>query len=911
MGGVGMLLRRWRADWGLLVVLVVVVALTAGLVGAVPRLLDRLAIASLDRAVQDTTADRAGLAASSIEELMTAVPERTQEQLAGLAAARTEELDDELRGVLDPPTVVVDTVRYDLASLPGEEEQPFPRKLTVRFQPDADTAATLVDGRAPDGEVEQLELQLGQEDQDGEPVATPVTVHEFLATAATAEELAMEVGDRRIGLPDNSGPVLRRVALARNAVIVWELAGIVELSPVDDPVWFGDPRVHRASRYDTNSSTTIFATGLLPGAALGEFPATEDVVPVGLEVRWQLDREALLASDIAAVEQAAISLRTSAPLQLDDPRWSTGLDRLLAREGARRATAVEVLGLAAAAVLGIALALVVAMVAVLALRRREALALTRGRGASRAQLVAAALAEFGAVAAVGVAVAAVVLGVVLPGGGDDLTLVAAVGLLVFLVLVVGSGRDLRRRLGALLAERRRRTTTQPEHLVIDALLVLVAAIAVGSLRRRGITVDGTADPLVVAAPVLLAAAAAVVAARVAPLPLRALAVVARRGRSMAVPVGLARAARAGGAGVLVVLLVLGLGVAGLATAVHRTLVDGQDRAAQERVGADVRIDAQPLASLATAWTPPSPDDAVAELREEASGSVAVGNQAQRLDVVLVDPAQLAASGIGADLPDLTWDGTGAAPLLVSSEFELVGGPGVGDELSVLLDRRDRVAGRVAGISRAALGRIEEVDGPFVLLDRAAAEAVTGVEIGVTDRLVRTQDVAAVVASARETDPDADVLVREEVREELRMAPLSRGVRLGYLVAAAAALLATATALLMALLAGAPERRRQAAVLAALGTSTGRVRLSLLAEVVPLVAGAATVGVVLAGVVALLLGDRLDLAPFTGTFDPTNPALPHWAVALGLVVGASVLAGVGAVATQGRVDPGALLREGDR
>lgn len=914
MAGVRLLLARWRSDAGLLVVLVVVVALSAGLVGAVPRLLDRLALASLDTALDDGTADRVGLAAETVQTFSGADPAAARERLERFADDLDAGLDPALAVAMGPPVTVVDSIRYDLVRLPGEPTDTLDRKLTLRLQEGVEEHMALVEGALPDGEVGEVELDLGEVDRDGAPVRTRLPVLQFAATAATAEALDLDVGERRLGYPDETGPILSRLTLVDTPVVVHELSAIVELDPLDDPAWFGDPRLHRPARFDTNQGATLFAAGIVPPAAVEEFPPGRGQ-PTSVGARWQLDRAGLLAGDVEAVRRAAVVLRTAAPLELEEPRWSTGLDRVLAVEAARRATAVEVLSLAAVGVLGVAAALLVAITAVLAGRRRDALALVRGRGASRGQLVAASVVEFGLVAVVGAVVAQGVLLVALPAVRRDavLPVVPVVAALAFVVLVLGTLRDVRRRLGELLAARRRTLPPRPAGLVLDGLLVLVAAIAVANLRRRGVEVDGVIDPLVVAAPVLVAAAAAVLAARLLPLPLRAAEFAARRSRSLAVPVGLARAARApagAGGAVVVVLLVLGLGVAGLAASVHRSLVVGQDRAADERVGADVRIDAPPLGSLSPEWTAPTEAEAVAgvTLLLRASAVSEVG--AQRVDVLLVDPAELGEVGLLDDLPSLTWDGIGPAPVVVSSELRLAGSPQVGDAFTVLLEGQDRVAARIAAFDPRVLGRDADADGAFVVLDRAAAVAATGTEPGVTSRLVRTDAPAAVERAALATDPDADVLVRARVEAALREAPLSQGVRLGYLVASLAAGAATAVALVLALVAAAPLRRRQAAVLAALGTSTARVRLALLAEVVPVVAGAAAVGVALAGAVSLLLGGALDLSPFTGTVDVSRLQLPHWGVGLLLVAAAVAVAAVGAIATLGRVDPGALLREGD-
>ena len=906
MDGVRLLLARWRPDAGLLAVVVVVVALTAGLVGAVPRLLDRLALASLDDAVSRVTVDRSGLAASIIRPVGGSDAATVRGQLQDVADRFDDELDPALQRALASPDPVLETVRYDLTPLPGARPDGLDRKLTLRAQPGA-PVVRLVSGRLPDGALGEATLDLGATGPDGASTATTLPVHEFVATAATAAALELEVGERRLATPDPSGPVLRRVRVADVDVVVVELAGIVELTPPDDPSWFDDPRLHRASQFDTNSGTTVFATGLVPEEVLQELPGVRGGQVAAVTVRWLLDRDGLLASDPQEVQQAAVARRTAPSLLLEQPAWSTGLDRLLATEAARRATAVEVLGIAAAGVTGVATVLLLAVVAVLAQRRRDHLALVRGRGAGRGQLVAAALVEFGAVALLGLLLAVLALVLLLPGAATP-WLPPAVAALALAVLVVGSLRDVRRRLGALLAERRRPTAARRTRHVLQGLLVLVAVVAATSLRRRGVELDGTADPLVVAAPVLVAAAAAVVAARLAPVPLRAAAAVARRWRGLAVPLGLARAARSAGEAVLVVLVVLGLGVAGLAAAVHRSLVEGQAEAAAERVGADVRVDAPPLASLAPDWTPPGAGDRAAALRELPRVPLTADLLAQRVDVVLVEPAALAAVGADQDLPDLTWDGLGPPPVVVSDDLTAIGSPAVGATLTLSFDEVG-LGVELAAVVPQTLG-LDGAEDPFLVVDRAAVEAATGVATGVTTRLVATDDPAAVAAAALAVDPEATVLVREDVEAALRAAPLARGVRTGFLVAAAVAVVATAVALVLALIALAPQRRRQAAVLGAVGTSRRDVRTALLAEVLPVVTGAAVTGIVLAGGVAVLLGDRLDLRAFTGASGAAGVVLPPLGVGAGLVVGTVALAAVAAVVTQGRVDSGALLREGD-
>lgn len=905
MGGVRLLLSRWRADRGLLALLVAVVTLTAGLVGAVPGLLTDLARASLGDAVDRTTVDRAGLAAASIRPFSASSPQDAAERLGAIATGLEQELPPELADVLQPPTTVVDSIRYDLGPLPGEEAGPFARKLTARLDPSLGDELEVTEGRLPDGEVGTVALDLGEVDADGAPVATELPVHEVAVTAATAEALGVQVGDRRLATADQGGPILLRLPLPPTTAIVLEVAGLVELTAPEDPVWFGERGLHRPATFsDSNGSTTVFATGLVPLAAAAEFPGARSAQPAATEVRWRLDVGALLGSTPSEVEAAARSLRSTAVLQLTDPRWRTGLDRLLATEAARRATAVEMLGLGAVAVLGVALVLLVAVAALMARRRRGTLALVRGRGTSRLQLLGAAVLELGVVCAVGVVLAVVGL----QATTGVVAIAPVVGALALVVLVAGGVRDVRRPLGVLLAERRRPATPARRRLVLDGLVVVVALVAVAALRRRGVVADGSIEPLVVAAPVLVASAVAVVVARLAPLPLRAVEVAARRSGSLALPVGLARATRGGASGnVVVVLLVLGLGVAGFAAAVHRTLVAGHEQAAQERVGAPVRIEAPPLASLDPAWRPPASSDVVAGVTRLPRALLRTDTGSQRVDVLAVDPDRLAA--LGLDLPDLTWDGLEPAPLLVSTRLDAAGAPGPEDLADVVVDQAV-ATGRVAAVAPRLLGRDVEDDGPFVVVDRAALEAVTDLPDGVSTRLVATAAVGQAEASALAADPDATVLVRDRVETALRSAPLAAGVRIGYLVAALAALAATATAILVALATVAPTRRREAAVLAALGVRQGGIRRVLLAEVLPVVTAAAVAGAGLAAALSALLADELDLAAFTGTAAATRLLPPAWTVAGLLVAGALAVATAGAILSLGRVDPGRLLREGD-
>jgi putative ABC transport system permease protein len=492
--------------------------------------------------------------------------------------------------------------------------------------------------------------------------------------------------------------------------------------------------------------------------------------------------------------------------------------------------------------------------------------------------------------------------VLLPGDRSPLVPVGVV--VVGASLLVLAGRpDARRPLGALLSRRGRGGGSHPGRVVLEGLVVVVATVAVVGLRQRGVLPDGDVDPLVVAAPVLATVAAALLVARLLPLPLALLDLVVRRRAGLGASVGVARAARDPRVRAAVPLVVVGIAVVGFGLAIDGTVGAGQSDAADVAVGADVRIAAQALASLDQDWVPPDPDAVVVELAL-VDGDLVTSTGSDELRVVAVDVSALGA--LATDLPPLA-TGVGPAPLVVSNVVRLAGSPGVGTTLNVLVGLT-RVPATIVELRPRALG-LDLTDGQFVLIDREAVVRATGEVPATTTRLVVTDRPELVAASARAADPSADVVQRADVAADLAAAPLASGVRIGFRTAAGAAGAATAVALLLQLAAGGRVRRREAAVLGAVGTPPAEVRRAALAEVLPVVLGAALAGAGLARAATVLLADRLDLSSFTGQTAGTAAIMAPSAPALvGLVVAAGLVAATGVVATLGRIDMTGVLRE---
>jgi len=182
----------------------------------------------------------------------------------------------------------------------------------------------------------------------------------------------------------------------------------------------------------------------------------------------------------------------------------------------------------------------------------------------------------------------------------------------------------------------------------EAALVLLGALSLWELTAHGPAEAalGLVDPVVVFAPSIAVLACAVLSLRVIPWTGKAIELLARRARSWAAPYGAWSAARAGrAAGGPVVLLVMAIGTVILAdsflTAAARSAVDQADYS----VGTDVRV-------TGVTEQPLSQADSVGNLTYLAgaaqisrlSGAIGADSSEGTTQILIADPAQLAAAG---------------------------------------------------------------------------------------------------------------------------------------------------------------------------------------------------------------------------------------------------------------------------
>ena len=269
-------------------------------------------------------------------------------------------------------------------------------------------------------------------------------------------------------------------------------------------------------------------------------------------------------------------------------------------------------------VTGVVAFYVVVLMAGIRERQAEEVAVLRSRGASVPQLLGIAVVE-GLIVAVPAALAgpwlaswvvaqlgrtpdfeALTGGATLPTSvTDDAALLAAAGgalvlAAMLLPTLLGSRRAI---LEAKRAQSRPQRLAAVQRYGLDLAAVALAAVLLWQLDRRGTVFDPdalggwTADPLLLAAPLVLTVAAAAVVLRVYPLLLRLAARLARRVRGTSLVLGVDRAGREpAAASRLVLLLAMAVAVGTFAASYAPTVERSLEERARYGAGVDLRAE---------------------------------------------------------------------------------------------------------------------------------------------------------------------------------------------------------------------------------------------------------------------------------------------------------------------------------
>ncbi|MFU8850645.1 hypothetical protein ACNAW0_06635 [Micromonospora sp. SL1-18] len=850
--------RRVRAYGGHFLLLAVLTLVTALLITAVPRVADRLTGQGLREHVANQQPARRDLT-------YTSEPELVSKSTTRVAATRAAELDT-LHGRMPP------AVRVTIGERWYQAQTEFGRlrgprltadkgliDLSLRVVTGIQAAATLVEGRWPDTDPD-----------DAIEVALADTV---------AGKLGLHAGDRftysLLGRDDKPLQVSRVV-----------LVGVFRPTDPTDGIWDALPSMLRLAEPEGDGKPFL---GVGVTSERGFDVAATSGWPISFGWRYRISPDRITANQLTALIDGLAALERTRPAGLT---LTQGIDIPLRRFAESLAAARTLLAVIASGLLATLAGLTLLAARLAARRRRTEYALIRARGGSTGAVLRRGLAESALVLPLA-AGTGWLLGGLLPGDGTDLrwmllAAVAATLLLPVTALTVtrsGGGRaDL---VGA------RSTAVR---LTVEVTVLAVAALGAFLLRRRGLTLDGTVDPLLVSVPVLLAVAAALVALRAYPWPLRLFSRAAARARGSVAFLGTARAGRSATTGPLVV-VVLAIATAAFCGVVAAGIEHGRDQAAVRAVPGDVLVNGERFAPDTTEALAALPGvRAVAPLLVEP-GQRPYADEAGRLSGVrelralLVDGDRFAEvarrAGVAVTVPDplrVTGDPAAPLPALVSpalaKEFATAGLADREGRRPAWLDvQGNRLPVRVAGTVEEFALVDRSVDrflvlpwpalpanAPHPLAPTGFVLAGAGIDPAAVARVVdegqrRYQRTGSLVAGERPRQPE--VLTRSAVRAELGGSGVNGLLVFGFTIGAVGGGVLGLLALAFAVLAEARSRGQVLSRLRTMGLSRRQWRGLLLVELTPLVLASVLTGALVGALLPVLLTPVLGLPAFTG------------------------------------------------
>jgi putative ABC transport system permease protein len=720
-------------------------------------------------------------------------------------------------------------------------------------------------------------------------------------TATTLEAAVTEPTAKRFGLRIGSLVDLGRGSTMplSDPPIVLKITGVIKATDPSSTFWTNDPVV--AAPYLENPTTRPTWLG---AAIIGphELPALQTAVNGAIvALSWEFPlRTAGLSAAQAGGMLAAMTSTTSGnagaaavaaigqTLQNPPTLSASGtgvLSEFIAAEAAVGTTdALLLAGVAAAT----AILLLIGAVTRTDAFRGE-LALSRARGGSTSQIAWRVL---GATA--GAAVPALVVGVVLgvvavPDGGNTTSWVlAAIAAVIALtapaLLAAWEHRGLRSLAGTgrtELAVPRR----SARRLVIESTAIVVIVGGVVALRVRGLAPGAGIDPYLVAAPVLIAIAAGLIAARVYPVPLRAVARFTAARRGTVGFLGIARSARARSVPMLPALaLVVAMAVIALGGMVRAAVTSGQVNASWQQVGADAVVNAagastaiSPAAQAKIAAVPgvrgsspvfliPANSTQAANLLIGSTGSLSVG-------VVIVSPARYAA--LVADTP---WPAFPAQLLAAPPAGQRGGVIPVVASPKVAADirngsRRLAFEGSFLPLRVAATASSTPAvpgGGSFVILPAWASYRLIDNTTPNTMLLAGSHiDLQALQALVARKLAGSQITSRTAALQAAANSPTVHASDVALEEAAAASAACAVAAVLLGVLLAGRDRTKIGVWLTAMGMTARQARRLALLDALPLLIVALLGGELASLALGPLIGPGLDLAAFTGSGAPVS------------------------------------------
>ena len=908
----GFLLRRLRAEIGVVALLVALLIVTSFLFAGAPRLFNLAADAALVHHL-----DLASAVDRDVELTAISFPPTGPSSLPAVdefGSAELQSFPDSIRNLISQGHFSVTTPRFSIAGFHGF--------LSPRYQDGLESAIQVIAGRLPHATGDQLPHSRASRDQPPVEPGPPARI-EIALSEATADQIHAGVGFSLTGMLDPGDPMLQGVVV-RLVQAEFQVVGIFAVTDPAAEIWFGDHRLRQADVDSNDINPITFATALIGADAYPDLVAAD--LPVQLSWRYFVAPARLDVPQLATLLDDLKRL----PTQIRDASFGepardaltlhTGLQRVIGTYLAERSVTEAVLSVAGIGPFALATGAIGMVAILLVLRRRGALELARSRGASGWLIIAAQLWE-----AVLLAGGAILIGLLLavqflPGRESSLSPALAVGtgLGAVLALVAATLPMARRRLGVTRRDDAAILPTSPRRLVLELTAVFLAVAGVLLLRQRGLVIGELRggeivrlDPFLAAVPVLASLAVGLIALRLYPLPIRGFGWLAARRRDLVPVLGMRKVGRRGASANLPLLvLLLTAAFATFASVLLASIEHGMVNVAWSEVGADYRIELSGLGdagldpgivegveSVAPAYVDPAVTFADAPGRYTFLTLMAVDLDAY-LPVTAGTPIAIRwPPGLSTVSDPATTLGTPEQPIPAIVSRRLPPGSGLlslGSTFTVRVGGRDLAC--VVIERRGAFPGVQ-AETPFVVLSLEVLQAARSAAPPPPNVLLIRGGAGAeagLAAALRDRSPTSTLVSRYGRYAQMRAAPLVAMLTGGFQIALLAAVAYAALAIIGALALSAPRRRQDLAFLRTLGLNTRQALGLTVLEHGPPVLLALVPGVALGIWIATLLTPGLGLGVFIGSTDAVDIQVAWSEIALiGAALGLTVTIGVAA------------------
>src|SRR5688500_7171725 len=227
MRAIAFLLNRYRAELLPMLLLAVIVAVTAFLAAAGPRLFNGVADEGLRHDVERAESAERNLELGQIGALS---GKTGLEPVADMARRLESELPDSVRALIHARSLYAESANWTIHEPPREQ----PSWLRFRFPDGVEERITYVEGRPPTGDTTTIPGQRGT--LPGEP--EDATVFEVALSTAIAETLGVGLGDRLELIPDTEDVLVGQFSSPARAAA--DVVGLYTVDDRDDEFWMND-----------------------------------------------------------------------------------------------------------------------------------------------------------------------------------------------------------------------------------------------------------------------------------------------------------------------------------------------------------------------------------------------------------------------------------------------------------------------------------------------------------------------------------------------------------------------------------------------------------------------------------------------------------------------------------------------